>query len=480
MKLKPLSTILILVVCSLLVTQATAATKVFLLGGQSNMAGYMTGFPTESPYNAPLPDVQFWNYSNNGWVDLQPGFGDSANDIGPEVGFGHALNDLFPDDDIYLVKYGQDSTNLAVQWNPNGTGSVYNIFKSRVDAALANLAGQSPEIAGMIWMQGESDAQNSTYSTAYNANLTNFINTVRSDFSTPDMPFVIGRITDLSIYSGFPGVADVRAAQVNVAAGMSRVTWIDTDDIEQNPAAPGHYIADGQVVLGTRFANSLASIGPVVDPVPVETETLFYDDFEDATLGTATHFTIAVTADPGTWTRSGDGVYDFRFATSVLSTSSVDGSGYYGSTLVGNSGVEHTYINANFTPQSNSADLIRFELDCSSLSAAATMEIGISSGGIQCNSVALGSASSAWYHVMMEYYPGASTYDLTINGQTQTGLPMTTVATTVDSLLIHGTGGNWASFDNVKVTSVTFDVPEPSMIVSLLILGLAGLLARRK
>ena len=56
----------------------------------------------------------------------------------------------------------------------------------------------------MIWMQGESDANNSAYAAAYEANLTNLITAVRSDFSTPDMPFVVGRITDLSIY-GFPG-----------------------------------------------------------------------------------------------------------------------------------------------------------------------------------------------------------------------------------------------------------------------------------
>ena len=210
---------------------------------------------------------------------------------------------------------------------------------------------------------------------------------------------------------------------------------------------------------------------------PAFAETLFYDDFEG--FGSSTHFTVDSTADPGTWARSGDGVYDFRFAPTVLSTPSVDGSAYYGSTLVGASGTQHTYMNANFTPQSNTADLIRFEIDCSSLSAAATMEIGISSGGTQCNSVALGSASTAWYHVMMEYYPGASTYDLTINGQTQAGLPMTTVATTVDSFLVHGTGGNWASFDNVSVTSVVAEVPEPSTI-ALLTCGLFGLLVWRK
>lgn len=186
---------------------------------------------------------------------------------------------------------------------------------------------------------------------------------------------------------------------------------------------------------------------------PTLAETLFFDDFENPALGTATNFGTDVTANPGTWVITG-GPYDFRFAPSILSVPSVDGSGYYGSTIVGNSGTLHTYLNATFTPQSNVADLIRFDIDCQSLSAAATMEIAIGSGGSQYNSVALGSGSASWYHVTMEYYPGASTYDLTINGQPQTGLAMTAPTASVDSFYIHGTGGNWASFDNVSVTSV--------------------------
>ena len=92
------------IVLFLVAVPATAATKVFLLAGQSNMSGYSTGLPTTPPYDAPQPDVQFWNYSNNGWIDLQPGLGDTSNDIGPEVGFGYTLNNLFPGDDVYLIK----------------------------------------------------------------------------------------------------------------------------------------------------------------------------------------------------------------------------------------------------------------------------------------------------------------------------------------------------------------------------------------
>ena len=139
-----LPTIALLIGVVLAAVPARAANKVFLLAGQSNMAGYMTGLPAP-PYDAVQPAVKFWNHNNNGWVNLQPGFGDTASDIGPEVGFGYALhNSVFPGDNIYLVKWGVNSTSLAGPWNPNGSGSAYNTFKSRVNAAMQNLSGLSP------------------------------------------------------------------------------------------------------------------------------------------------------------------------------------------------------------------------------------------------------------------------------------------------------------------------------------------------
>ena len=52
---------------------ATAATKVFLLAGQSNMDGRGSVSELIPPYNAVQPAVKFWN-STSGWTSLQPGF----------------------------------------------------------------------------------------------------------------------------------------------------------------------------------------------------------------------------------------------------------------------------------------------------------------------------------------------------------------------------------------------------------------------
>jgi hypothetical protein len=257
---------------------AIAETKVFLLGGQSNMAG-LGGYagnnpwfltnppippadkPCPSPYNMVQTNVKLWSdQTNNSWADLQPGYGfhfeSTDKTFGPEVSFGYTLKQQFPNDDIYLVKLGVNGSDLAYSWNPDGSGGNYNLFKASVNAAVQDLtgAGESPIIAGMIWMQGEGDAQYPALASAYETNLTNLIEHVRSDFDAPDMRFVIGRIATYYDTKPTPGGnATVRAAQMAVAGAVPNTAWVDTDDLSW--AYIGHYGTDGQIELGIRFAN---------------------------------------------------------------------------------------------------------------------------------------------------------------------------------------------------------------------------------
>lgn len=229
---------------------AFAATKVFLLAGQSNMGGngVVAGLP--APYNVQQTAVNFW--SANAWGPLKGGFGNTPAHFGPEVTFGYTLRNLFPTDNIYLVKYGLTSTSLAVQWNPNGTGACYNTFKTTAKAAIDNLrnAGLAPTIAGMIWMQGEEDTYTDATAAAYEANLKNLISSVRRDFETPDMEFVIGRILSTT----GPGANNtlVQHAQMTVPGEVGHASWFTTDDLQNSG---GHYGTQGQIDLGIRFAN---------------------------------------------------------------------------------------------------------------------------------------------------------------------------------------------------------------------------------
>ena len=283
---------------------ATAEVKVFLLGGQSNMQG-MGGFPGATygttyyppddpcppPYNAVQTTVKFWDYGTPSgginvpetvgthWVDLQPGFGWYPSEFGPEVSFGYSLRQNFPNDEIYLVKYAKGSTTLATDWRPNGTGVCYNWLKTRANAAIANLigSGKSPVVAGMIWMQGEGDAKTTADANAYATNLTNFIDQVRDDFDTLDMPFVLGRIDDY--YLSRVGGATVRAAQAAVANADENAAWFSTDNLEN--AYIGHFGTEGQIDLGNYFAYFMDELIP---PIPGDASGNGVVDEEDAAI----------------------------------------------------------------------------------------------------------------------------------------------------------------------------------------------------
>ena len=250
-------------------SRAAQPVTVYLLAGQSNMVG--SGTPKKdlpSALRGPQADVEFYHADGPGplrqkvWVPLQPG---STFDFGPEVTFGRAIADHFPNERVALIKYAGGNTNLAVDWNPE-TGPFYcgggghQGFRPTVKAALRALTdrGDSYRIAGMIWMQGESDTVFENMAAEYQNNLTRFIARVRADFAVPDMPFVIGRVYPGSGTSS-PGMRlanVVRAAQVAVAKEDLRAGWIDLDGLPQQDAGV-EFNGPGTVEMGKRFAGEM-------------------------------------------------------------------------------------------------------------------------------------------------------------------------------------------------------------------------------
>lgn len=242
--------------------------RVFLLGGQSNMVG--TGLQSEltPPYSTAQHDVMFWK---NGWVSLSPGLASKEGRFGPETSFGRAIKDALPEDTIYLVKHAAGATALYDDWKPE-SGPQSKKFVGKVRAALSSLdaAGIDYEISGMLWMQGESDAYENQ-ADAYETNLVNFINAMRSEFETPEMPFIIGRVLDYFGGTLPPKIGEqteptqahiVRTAQVKVAESMPYTAWIDTDGYQlctylDEINNPGHYGPQGNIDLGKDFASAV-------------------------------------------------------------------------------------------------------------------------------------------------------------------------------------------------------------------------------
>jgi len=270
---------LVVIIASQVNTLWAAPIQVFLLGGQSNMDGH--ALTSEIPDSAaelrdPQNDVLIYlgqthrtdpPVPGNMLVPLQPGAtlagGGAA--FGPELSFGKAMAEAMPGETIALIKHAYGGSYLATDWNPS-TGPVYAAFQQTVADGLAALVaeGYTPEIAGMLWMQGEHDVKVTDYRNAYESNLTNFIAEIRSEYGN-GLPFVIGQ---LSIHQtgGPPSrnpetLAVVRAAQANVAAADPRSGLVVTDDFPLN-SDDLHFSAVGQIALGAGMAESYLAIVP--------------------------------------------------------------------------------------------------------------------------------------------------------------------------------------------------------------------------
>jgi hypothetical protein len=108
-------------------------------------------------------------------------------------------------------------------------------------------------VKGMIWMQGENDSRYLDMATAYSHNLTNLILAARTDFNSPPMPFVAGRVDPPYTYAYL-----VRAAQETCAA--SPYAWINCDDLTRTDVGGLHYDTAGLVEMGKRFALSIQDL----------------------------------------------------------------------------------------------------------------------------------------------------------------------------------------------------------------------------
>jgi hypothetical protein len=131
---------------------------------------------------------------------------------------------------------------------------LYTEFVSQVHHAVGLISSKYQiEIAGMCWMQGESDALVPDKAAAYQTNLTNFIKDLRKEFQVPDMPFIIAMIDSTP---SWPYNAVVRKAETTVAASIPHVGIFDTHGF---PTHEGHYTTAGLLMMGSSFATTMVS-----------------------------------------------------------------------------------------------------------------------------------------------------------------------------------------------------------------------------
>ena len=271
---------------------------VYYLGGQSNMDGY--GYVNQLPdeLKGPVKDIPIFhgNTSRDNqpvdgrgvWSTLQPGHGVGftsdgktnrySGRFGVELTFARTMAAQHPGRRIAIIKYSRGGTSIAADaagnfgcWEPDfvGTNGVnqYDHFLATIRGAfaVADIDGDGEQDrlipAGIVWMQGESDAHYTPeIASRYESNLKRLMDLIRAALRTDDLPVVIGRISyatkePLSWKHG----EIVRAAQkawTDADAEAALVT--STDDYGYSD--PWHYDTPGYIDLGKQFAGAMVKL----------------------------------------------------------------------------------------------------------------------------------------------------------------------------------------------------------------------------
>lgn len=284
--------------------------KLFVVAGQSNAAGLAsvrdvvggpddyaqqdTVFPNVKiygVYGAPpgvvgrddgkfSRGVRWSRYAS--WQQARPGFGfknltpyaeefpagvTAMEVFGPELYLARHLNDV-PPKDHYIVKLAVANTSLRGggvldNWAPGG-GLNNELLKMIADAYNTQRSKVRLQVAGIFWMQGETDALNEASALRYKNNLSGFIKNFRQSLvrmkctSDAEVPVVLGRIQDNPVWTHRN---HVRLAQARVAEELPRVSLVDTDDLSAHLVVGGvHFNEIAQARLGERAYKAFVGV----------------------------------------------------------------------------------------------------------------------------------------------------------------------------------------------------------------------------
>ncbi len=244
-----------------------AKMKIFILAGQSNMAG--NGVPSELPAEyRKHPDNVFMpipprDRGRHPRTDLVP-FAPFPERFGPEVGFAHAMAEAWPNEKIVIVKKAIGGTS-ALAWSPEWTeegaaltenhrnGPLYtNLMEQMVTPLLERY--KNAEVVGILWAQGGRDGRYEQAAADYEENLTRIIEAFRGNLGNPALPFVLAHTVDAPARN-FPYIEVVRSAQQRVAASVPKTALVPIDGLSRKSDRT-HFDTAGQLELGSRFAKA--------------------------------------------------------------------------------------------------------------------------------------------------------------------------------------------------------------------------------
>lgn len=238
----------------LIKTRADKDELIFILAGQSNMAGYGDTAKLPAAFRRTPHNVKFYF---NGYPAKMSRFAR----FGPEVSFAHILGRHFPNKTIKLIKFAVGGTSLFA-WDPywqlaearlTRNASAGPLFKKLIQTITKHTRNRHDQLAGILWMQGETDARYPRAAHSYSRNLSLFVKELRTALDKPHLAFFMGQV-DPPVKI-FPYRDLVRKQQAESTRTIRNSRLILTDGLKKRNDDL-HYNTAGQIALGERFAKA--------------------------------------------------------------------------------------------------------------------------------------------------------------------------------------------------------------------------------
>lgn len=259
---------------------------VYILSGQSNMAGSGTVKELDAKWQQPIEGA--FIYKKDKFVTFEAG---TTGRFGPELGFAHYLRNNQPGrPELYLIKFALSGQPLDAGWGaakaqgggfagpepgPNrktfypGTspedpniGLHYQRLHAHIAKAIKALKdnGYTPAVKGIVWMQGEADAKHEVSAGRYDRSLALLKSRLEEDFAnSKDIPFVFGQVLPhdppLARFTSRDLIRQ-RMAQADWRSGDTRaidnIWMVPTEGMELKKDTV-HYSTKGNLALGQAF-----------------------------------------------------------------------------------------------------------------------------------------------------------------------------------------------------------------------------------
>lgn len=244
--------------------QGTEQVDIYLLLGQSNMKG-VGALPAEQSTD---PQIIHMNMGNDQWYEAvhplhKAGVpdlidGSDRSGVGPGLAFAQAMLAEGSATRIALVPCAHGGSWIQL-WGKGGR--FYTPALERAKQALADFPDGTARIAGVLWLQGESDSLENRYA-VYDAKLTDLVQRLRVDLNDPELPFVACTIgTFIKPKGKYLYVTEINADLLALPETLPFTACVDARDLKDGHIGDFmHYNTASQEVIGARFAEEFKSL----------------------------------------------------------------------------------------------------------------------------------------------------------------------------------------------------------------------------